>query len=140
MVVQQIAKSKTGVFLWLILAVVVFGASVGGGFWVATRQGGILIEVDNKQSLFTPEVSNNGLEEYLRYTGLSEQVKRVVVTYESAELATVAYTRKHKGAVDVMMDLKVEEKVVNIWLYYNPDLFEYMLATPDRIAGVTCPP
>ncbi len=118
-----------------VMVVAVFGLSVGGGFFVATRQGGILIEVDNKQSLFSAEVSNKGLEEYLKYVGLSGRVERVVVTYEPAELATVAYTRKHRGTLDVMMDLKVEGKVVNLWLYYNPALFEQMLASPERLSG-----
>ncbi len=123
--------------VWGVVAVAVFGLSVGGGFLAATRQsGGKLLEVENKQGLYTPEVSDKGLEAYLKYAGLSEQVERVILTYEPAELAEMAYTRLNReDMVDVMIDLKVEEKVVRLWMYYNPELFEHMLASPERLAG-----
>lgn len=121
--------------VWGVVTVAVFGLSVGVGFMVATWQGEKILVVENKQGLYTPQVSDKALEAYLKYAGLSERVERVILTYEPAELPEVAYTRLNQGTLDVMIDLKVEEKVVRLWMYYNPELFEHMLATPERLAG-----
>lgn len=136
MIIQRIARSKYGVMMWLVIAVVVFGVSVGAGYMAATWQGEKLLVVENKQGLYTPETSDQGMEEYLRYAGLIERVEQVKLIYEPARLETYAYTRELPDAtLDVMMDLKVEDKVVRVRLYYNPELFEQMLAEPERLAG-----
>jgi hypothetical protein len=129
-------RRKISIWVWLVVALVVFGMSMGAGFLAATWQGQKLLVVDNKQGLFVHEVSQEGMKEYLKYAGLSEQVKQVVLTYEPVPLEKYAYTRELSDTtLDVMMDLAVEEKVVKVWLYYNPDLFGYMLESPERIEG-----
>lgn len=135
---QESAPSRVAwwkYLVWGVVTVAVFGLSVGGGVFVATRQSGARLMVENKQGLYSPEVSNEALVAYLKYAGLSERVEQARLTYEPAELPEVAYTRLNQGTVDVMIDLKAEEKVVRLWMYYNPELFEHMLASPERLAA-----
>ena len=135
MIIQRTARIKYGVVVWLVVAVVVFGVSVGAGYLAATWPGEKMLVVENKQGLYTPETSDKSLEAYLKYAGLSERVEKVVLTYEPAQLEEVAYARAQQGTQEMMLNLRVEEKVVHLWLYYNPKLFGNMLASPERLAA-----
>lgn len=70
MIIQRAARGKYGVVMWLIIALVVFGVSVGAGYLAATWQGENMLVVENKQGLYTPETSDKGMEAYLKYAGL----------------------------------------------------------------------